>query len=113
MQQHVVLARQIVQHALQTAQVGRRFVQRTAELLQRGEAVQFQRIEGLVGLFVLAAIAGDDLRFGFQIQTTQLVAQTRVGAIQLGHGATEGTQLLFQTRAVDRHFTGVVHQAVE
>jgi hypothetical protein len=94
-------------------QVGRRLVQRTAELLQGGEAVQFQRIELLVGLVLLALVAGDDLRLGFQVESAQLVAQSRIGALQFAHGTTEGAQLLFQARAVDRHFTGMVDQAVE
>ena len=113
LQQRIVLARQIVQHALQATQVGRRLVQRTAELLQGGEAVQLQRIELLVGLVLLALVAGDDLRLGFQVESPQLVAQSRIGALQFAHGTTEGAQLLFKPRAVDRHFTGMVDQAVE
>ena len=66
LQQRIVLARQIVQHALQATQVGRRFVQRAAELLQGGEPIQFQRVELLVGLVLLALVAGDDLRLGFR-----------------------------------------------
>ena len=113
LEQRVVLARQVVEHALQAAKVGRRFVQCAAQLLQRGEAVQLQRIELLVGLVLLALVAGNDLRLGFQVEAAQLVAQSRIGALQFAHGAAEGTELLFKPRTVDRHFTGVVDQAVE
>ena len=113
LQQAVVLACQFVKYALQAGQVGGGFGQRTAELLQRGETVEFQRIEGRVALVLLALVARHDLRFGFQVQATQLVVQAGVGAVQLGHGAAESTQLLFQARTVDRHFAGVVDQAVE
>ena len=47
------------------------------ELLQRREAVELERIERLVGRFVLALVARDDLRFGFDVQAC---AAGRAGA---------------------------------
>ena len=113
LQQAVVLARKVVEHALQAGQVGRRFAEAAAELLQRGEAVELERIEGRVALVVLALVAGHDLRLGFQVEAAQLVVQSGIGAVELGHGAAERAQLLFQPRTVDRHFAGMVDQAVE
>ena len=113
LQQGVVLAGQVVEHALQAGDVGGRFGQAAAQLLQGGEAVELERIEGRIALVVLALVARHDLRFGLQIQTTQLVVQADVGAVEFGHGAAEGAQLLFQARTIDRDFTGMVDQAVE
>src|SRR5690606_19480274 len=62
---------------------------------------------------LLALVAGDDLGLGLQVQAAQLVAQAGVGAVQLGHGRAEGTQLLLQAGTVDRHFAGVVDQVVQ
>jgi hypothetical protein len=111
-QQRFVLARQVFERTLQGRQVRGRLGQTAAELLQVGEAVEFERVERRVRR-VLALVARDDLRFGFDVQAAQLVAQTRVGLLHFAHGAAEGAELLFQARAVNRDFARVVHQAVQ
>ena len=112
-QQRLVLAREVVHRLVQAGQVGGGLGQAARQLLQGREAVELQRIEGLVGGFVLALVARDDLRFGFAVQAPQLVAQTHVRLLHLAHRATERTQLLLQAGAVDRDFAGVVDETVE
>src|SRR3546814_4943704 len=68
--------------------VGRGFAQRTRELLQGREAVEFERIEGGIAGFMLALVAGDDLRLGLDVEAAQLVAQTHVGLLhQIGRAS--------------------------
>src|SRR3546814_2590607 len=74
------------------------------------EAVEFERIEGGIAGFMLALVAGDDLRLGLDVEAAQLVAQTHVGLLHLAHRAAERTQLLLQAGAVDRDLAGVVDQ---
>ena len=62
---------------------------------------------------MLALVARDDLRFGFDLESAQLVAHAQVGRRQLRDGAAERTELLFEAGTVDRDFTGIVDQAVE
>ena len=112
-QQRFVLAGQVVEGQLQTVLVGRGLGQRARQLLQVGEAVELERIERLLAILAFALVAGDDLRFGFHLQATQLVAHAGVGGRHFGDRATERTQLLFQAGAIDRDLAGVVHQAVE
>ena len=112
-QQGFVLAGQVFHRPVQGLQVGRGFAKGARQLLQGAEPVEFQRIEGLVAGRAFALVAGDDLRFRFRVEAAQLVAQTDVGLLHFLRGAAERRQLLFQARAVDRHFAGVVHQAVE
>src|SRR3546814_11626855 len=80
-QQGFVLAGQVVERALQARHVGRGFAQRTRELLQGREAVEFERIEGGIAGFMLALVAGDDLRLGLDVEAAQLVRseERRVG----------------------------------
>src|SRR3546814_5808080 len=67
-------------------------------------------MEGGSAGFMLALVAGDDLRLGLDVEAAQLVAQTHVGLLHLAHRAAERTQLLLQAGAVDRDLAGVVDQ---
>ena len=113
-QQGLGLACQFVQRALDGHQVGYRLGQRTRVLLQLRIAVELQRIErGQPGLAVLALEAGDDLRFGLDFQHAQLAAQSGDGLFQFDQVVAVAGHLLFQPRAVDRHFAGMAHQVVQ
>ncbi len=98
-QQRFVLAGQVVQRDLQAVLVGRRFGQRARQLLQGGEAVEFERIEGRVRRLVLALVARDDLRFGLDFETPQLVAHTDVGLIHFRDGAERNAPSCCSRRA--------------
>ena len=62
---------------------------------------------------MLALVARDDLRFGFDLEAAQLVAHADVGRRQFRDRAAERAELLLEAGAVDRDFAGVVDQAVE
>ena len=112
-QQCFVLASRIFHRAMQAHQVGRGLGECARQLLQGAETVELKRIEAAVAGVLLALEAGDDLRFGFCIQATQLVAQADVGLLHFRSGTAECPELLFQARTINRHFAGVVHQAVK
>ena len=113
-QQRFVLARQVVERALQadvkSAADSARPRESCCSVEKRSSSSGSKSASPVV---VLALVARDDLRFGFDVEAAQLVAQTRVGLLHFGHRAAERAELLFQARAVDRDFAGVVDQAVE
>ena len=111
-QQGLGLARLVVEQVLDRDQVGHRLAERARELLQLREAVELERIEHAL-LVLLALVARDDLRFGFDLELSQLLAQSRDGLVELDEVEAEGRDLLFEARAVDRHLTRIVHERVE
>ena len=54
-----------------------------------------------------------DLRFGFELELAQLFLQARDRARQLAHVEVDGADLLFEARARDARFAGIVEQLVE
>ena len=81
---------------MQAHQVSCRFGQCTRQLLQGAETVELKRIEAAVAGVLLTLEAGDDLRFGFRIESSQLIAQADVGLFHFRGGTAESPELLFQ-----------------
>ena len=54
-----------------------------------------------------------DLRFGLELELAQLFLQARDGARQLADVEVDGADLLFEARARDARFAGIVEQLVE
>jgi len=102
--------------ALQVALHGGHVVDRlghhAGELLHAGEAVELQRVEGLVGVARLGQ-PRLHLRLGLQFQVAQLLAQAVQVAGEFAQRATQGDQFGLHARAGDHHLAGLVDQAVE
>ena len=80
------------------------------QFLQAREAVEFERVE--------FALAGDrqarrDLRLGLHLDFAQLAAQAGQVVREVVQRALQRADFVFQARARDRHFAGLVDQAVE
>jgi len=99
---------------LEVEQVGRRFEQRTRQLLQLRVAVHFQRVE----IFVADALrlgldTAENLRLGFRIEAAQLVAHPLDSRFHLAEGEAEVAHLLLDTATENRGFPRQVDQAFE
>ena len=102
----------VLEQLLNAADVVRRFGEAARELLDRGVAVELERIEvALLALLFFEAM--QDLRFGFELELAQLFLEARDGARQLADVEVDGTDLLFETGARDARFAGIVEQLVE
>ena len=86
--------------------------QRARELLDRGIAVELERIE-VAALALLFLVAMQDLRLGFELELAQLLLQARHRARQLADVEIDGADLLLEARARDARFAGIVEQLVE
>ena len=62
---------------------------------------------------MFALVARDDLRFGFDFELAQLLAQTEHRLIEFLQIEAVSAHLLLETRAVDRHFASVIDEVVE
>ena len=111
-QQVLRVLRERFEQLLNAADVVRRFGEAARELLDRGVAVELERIEvALLALLFFEAM--QDLRFGFELELAQLLLEARDGARQLADVEVDGTDLLFETGARDARFAGIVEQLVE
>ena len=54
-----------------------------------------------------------DLRFGFELELAQLFLEARHRARQLADVEVDGADLLFEARARDARFAGIVEQLIE
>ena len=106
------LAGQGLEQALNARDVARGLRQRTRELLQRGIAVELQRIE-IVAARILVLMAVQHLRFGLDLEAAQLLLEARHGARELRQIEVDGIDLLIEARAEDAHLAGVVEHGVE
>ena len=97
---------------LDAADVVRGLGEGARELLDRGVAVELQRIEVAL-LALLFLVAMQDLRFGFELELAQLFLQARDGARQFADVEVDGADLLLETRARNAGLAGIVEQLVE
>jgi len=96
-QQRFRLTREVVEQALNRGQVRYRLGQCARQLLQLAEAVELERIEHRFGRFGFALVARQDLRFGFEFELAQLVAQTADGGFEFDQVEAERRNLLLET----------------
>ena len=75
--------------------------QRARELLDRGVAVELERIEIAAMLRALVFVPMQDLRFGLDLELAQLFLQARDGARQLAEVELDRADLLLDARAAD------------
>src|SRR5690606_32093003 len=101
----------IGQGELKVHQVRCRFDQRARQLLQLRVAVHLQRVEVFVGRHLL--LTEQNLGFGFDIESTQLLLQTLNSGIHLLDSAAEVTDLLLHPTPADRSFPRQVNQLFE
>ena len=95
---------------LHRGDVGNGFGNHAAQFLQPGKAVELERIEAAFGGLRHLRI---DLRFGLDFQFTQLRTQARHVFGQLGQRLLQPGHAVLDTRAGNRHFAGLVDQAVD
>ena len=103
---------EILEQLLNAADVVGRFGEAARELLDRGIAVEFERIEiALLAFLFLEAM--QDLRFGLELELAELFLEARHRARQFADVEVDGADLLFEARARDARFAGIVEQLVE
>ena len=114
LQEVLRVARKGFEQALDARHVVRGFGERARELLDRGVAVELERIEvAAVSRADIVFVTMEDLRFGFDLELAELFLQARDGARQLAEVELDRAHLLLEARARDADFTGVVEQRVE
>ena len=111
-QQVLRLAGQVAEQAFDAADVADRLGERARQLLNRRIAIELERIE-VRAARVLFLVAVQDLRFGFELELAQLLAQARDRAAEFGEVELDRAHLLLEARAEDADFAGVVEQLVE
>ena len=111
-QQVLRFARQVLEQALDAADVAHGFGERARELLDGRIAIELERIEVLAPR-MLFLMPMQDLRFGLELELAQLILEARHRAAELGEVELDRAHLLLETRAEDAHFAGVVEQRVE
>ena len=85
---------------------------RPGKLLESRVAIEFQRIEGCV-VFADLHQAGLDLRFGLDLELADLGTQADYAARELEQIRLQRAQLAFDARPCNRHFAGLVDQAID
>ena len=77
-------------------------------MLHVGETVKLERIKVFLIVHAGFFVAKQHLRFGFNFEFTQLLAQAVHSLRQFQQIEVDRVELQFDTRPVNRHFTGVV-----
>ena len=112
LQQVLGVLGQRLEQLLDAADVAGGLGERARELLDRGIAVELERVE-VAAVRGLGLVAVEDLLLGLDLEVAQLFLQARDGARQLAEVVVERADLLFEPRATDADFAGVVEQLVE
>ncbi len=86
------------------------FGHHAGQLLQAREAVELERIEFAIGRM---RHARRDLRFGLDFDFAQLVPQAHDVFGQLAEGSADCADVGFEPRTRNRHFTGLIDQAIK
>ncbi len=92
-QQRVRLVREAVQQLVDAGDVVGGFRQRARQLLNRGVAVELERVEAALDVGVVL-VAMQDLRLGLGFELAQLLAQARDRAAELAQVELDRVQLL-------------------
>ena len=111
-EQALRILRGVRHQLLDAGEVAQRFGQRARELLQRGVAVELERIE-IAMAWILVLVSESDLRLRLQFELAQLFAQARNCLRQLAQVEVDGAELLLEPSAEDADLAGVVQQALE
>ncbi len=112
LQQVLRILRKILEQLLNARHVVRRLGERTGELLDRGIAIQLERIE-VAPMSALLLVPVKNLRLSFDFQAAQLLLQTCDRARQLAEVEVYRAELLLEARASDAGFAGNVEQLIE
>ena len=112
-QQILRLARQGLEQPLDARDVAGGLRQSARELLDRGIAIELERIEIVAARILLVLMPVQHLRLGLDLQPAQLLLQARHRARELGQVEIDRVHLLIEARAEDAHLAGVVEHGVE
>ena len=107
------LARQRLQQSLDARDVARGLGERARVLLDRGIAVELERVEVVAARILLVLMAVEHLRLGLDLESAQLLLETGHGARELRQIEVDGIDLLIEARAEDAHLAGIVQHRVE
>ena len=111
-QQVLRLPGQRFQQTLDARDVPGGLGKRPGERLQRGIAVELERVE-VAAARVLVLVPVEHLRLGLDLQSAQLFLEARDGTGQLRQVEVDGRDLLIEAGAKNAHLTRVVEHGVE
>jgi hypothetical protein len=112
LQQTLRVFGEVLEQLLNARDVVGRFCECAGELLDRGIAIELQRIE-VAAMSGLILVTVQNLRLGLDLQAAQLLLQTDDGTRQLAEVEVDRAQLLLQARAGNAGLTGDVEQLIE
>ena len=103
-----------LEQLLDARHVVRRLGERARELLDRGVAVELERVEvAAMRCTALFLVAMEDLRFGLDLEIAQLILQAGDRARQLAKVEIDRAELLLEPRARDADLAGGIEHLIE